>query len=237
VPDHAGLRSGPTTPLAATVVAGLVREYSAAADPARAEAMSAYLRGQFPCLGIPAPTQTMLNRRVLAGAGSPSEADLRAVALACWRLPEREYQYFACRWLRRWIRVCSVDFLATVRELIVTRSWWDTVDSLAAHVVGPLVARYPTLVSTMDRWLQTDELWLIRAAILHQLTYRGATDAARLFRSCATHAGHRDFFIRKAIGWALREYARTDPDAVRRFVASHAANLSPLSIREATRHL
>jgi 3-methyladenine DNA glycosylase AlkD len=107
------------------------------------------------------------------------------------------------------------------------------VDALAARVIGPIVARHPAAVSTMDAWLADDDMWLARTAILYQLTYAERTDADRLFRYCLARAGHRDFFIRKAIGWALRQYAKTDPAAVRSFVTAHASQLSPLSRREA----
>ena len=135
------------------------------------------------------------------------------------------------------MKVGSPALLETVRSLIVTRSWWDTVDTLAANVVGPLVSNHPALRATMDAWSTDDNLWLVRTAILHQLRYRSATDPDRLFRYCDAQAGHGDFFIRKAIGWALREYARTDPDAVRTFVATHRDRLSGLSVREASKHL
>ncbi|MCW6010155.1 DNA alkylation repair protein [Micromonospora sp. CPCC 205371] len=223
------------TPLASAVMERLTSAYGDARDPAKAAAMAAYMRGQFAFLGIQSPAQKALARAALAGLPRPAEDDLRDVAAACWALPEREYQYFACGWLRRHARVCSADFLATARELITTKSWWDTVDTLAAHLVGTLVSRHPALVSTMDEWSTDENLWLVRAAILHQLGYKEGTDAARLFRYCARQAGHRDFFVRKAIGWALREYARTNPEAVRSFVESH--RLTPLSSREALRRL
>jgi len=128
-------------------------------------------------------------------------------------------------------------FLAVARTLITTKSWWDTVDALATRFVGDLVRRHPALVATMDDWSAEPDLWLVRTAILHQLHYGPATDTERLFAYCSRQAGHPDFFVRKAIGWALRHYARTDPDAVRQFVAAHASRLSPLSVREATKHL
>jgi len=199
--------------------------------------MAAYMRDQFPFLGIPGPTQRTLALEVLAGLPRPAEEDLREVALGCWALAEREYQYFACGWLRRHARVCSAGFVETARYLIVTKSWWDTVDALAAHLVGPLVARHPALVSTMDSWLTDDDLWLVRTAILHQLRYKEQTDAVRLFRYCTAQAEHRDFFVRKAIGWALREYAKTDPAAVRAYVHAHESRLSALSVREALKNL
>lgn len=199
--------------------------------------MAAYMRDQFPFLGVPSPQLKAVLREALRGLPEPSEADLAAVALACWRRPEREYQYAACAWLRRHVSVCGAGFLDTARYLIITKSWWDTVDTLAAHTVGPLVRHHPGLASSMDEWITGDQLWLTRAALLHQLTYRQATDTQRLFRHCAQAAGHPGFFIRKAIGWALREYARTDPAAVRAFVAEHQSQLSPLSRREALRNL
>src|SRR6266540_1420745 len=120
---------------------------------------------------------------------------------------------------------------------ITNKSWWDTVDALAAHLVGPIVANHPATVSTMDEWAGEENVWLARTAILHQLTYKEATDTERLFRYCVTRADHRDFFIRKAIGWALRQHAWTDPGAVRRFVAAHTDRLSPLSVREALKNV
>jgi 3-methyladenine DNA glycosylase AlkD len=223
--------------LARTVLDRLVSTYQPVADPAKAAPMRAYMRDQFDFLGIRSTEQRLLARQVLAGLPKPDEDDLREVALACWELPEREYQYFACDWLRRHARVCSAGFLDTARQLVVTKPWWDTVDALAAHVVGPLVSHHPTLLSTMDEWVGDEDMWLVRTAILHQLRYREATDSARLFRYCTAQASHRDFFIRKAIGWALREYARTAPDAVRAYVRTHESRLSGLSTREALKNL
>jgi 3-methyladenine DNA glycosylase AlkD len=225
------------TPLAAEIMRRLDAAYEQARDPQRAAPMAAYMRDQFGFLGIPSPAQKVIAREVLAGLDRPGEADLAAVAAECWQRDEREYQYFACGLLRRHCRGCSEDFLPVAEHLIVTRSWWDTVDTLAAHVVGPLVARYPRLVEVTDRWLTDDNIWLVRAAILHQLTFKESTDAARLFRYCTVQAGHHDFFVRKAIGWALREYARTDPAAVRGFVTSHQSRLAAVTVREALKNL
>jgi 3-methyladenine DNA glycosylase AlkD len=226
-----------STPLADEIMDRLSGAFEGARDPARAVPMAAYMRDQFRFLGIPSPTQKLLTREVLAGLGRPNQADLRAVALACWQRPEREYQYFACGWLRRHARSCGPEFIDTARHLIVTRSWWDTVDSLAAHLVGPLVAQHPQLVTRTDAWLVDPDRWLVRTAILHQLTFKEATDPARLFRYCAVAAHQPDFFIRKAIGWALREYARTDPAAVRTFVSAHQTRLAALSVREALKNV
>lgn len=211
--------------------------YAAAADPDRAASAAAYMRGAFPFLGIATPARRVLSREVLAGTPRPGEDDCAALALRCRALPEREYRYFAVDFLRRHIGRCSSAFLGTARHLVATEPWWDTVDLLAAHVVGPLVAADPALVAVMDAWITDDDSWIVRTALLHRLAYKDGTDAERLFRSCMLQSGHRDFFVRKAIGWALREYARTDPDAVREFFVSAADRLSPLSVREATKRL
>ncbi len=228
----------PTQPdLPRLVLDRLTRTYQEARNPARADAMSSYMRGKFAFLGIPAPQQRLLSRQVVATLPRPTELDLRDIALLCWERPEREYQYFACGYLRRYVRLCSAGFLTTAADLITTSSWWDTVDPLSSHVVGGLVAQHARLIAEMDRWALHTDTWLIRGALLHQLHYREATDAERLFRYCTEQAAHRDFFVRKAIGWALREYAKTDPGAVRRYVGAHRGQLSALSVREALKHL
>lgn len=110
-------------------------------------------------------------------------------------------------------------------------------DPLATRVTGALVTRHPTLRSRMDEWSREEDMWLVRTAILHQLHYGKDTDTDRLFGYCTAQAGHPDFFVRKAIGWALRHYARTDPEAVRAYLAEQGGRLSPLSVREAAKHL
>ncbi|MFI5492172.1 DNA alkylation repair protein [Actinoplanes sp. NPDC051859] len=226
-----------TRAVADEVLDRLVRSYRGARDPERAGQAAAYMRDQFAFLGIASPARRALDRSVRAGLPRPTEDDLRAVAVTCWALDEREFQYFACDWLRAQVKVPGPEFLATVRTLITTKSWWDTVDALATRVVGGLVARHPQLRGEMDAWIVDDDMWVVRTAILHQLHYGTATDTARLFGYCSRQASHPDFFIRKAIGWALRQYARTDPDAIRAYLATHGSELSPLSVREAAKHL
>lgn len=227
----------PRSDLADTVLGRLVTAFSAAADPPRAAHMRAYMKDVAPFLGLTSPVRRELARTVLAGTPRPDEDDCAAVALRCWALPEREYAYFAADYLRRHIRRCSSGFLPVVRHLVTTNPWWDTVDALAAHVVGGLVAADPRLRTAMDAWIEDDDLWVVRTALLHQLRRKESTDAERLFTHCLRQSAHPDFFIRKAIGWCLREYAKTDPEAVRAFVERERGRLAPLSVREATRLL
>ncbi|MFB7175801.1 DNA alkylation repair protein [Streptomyces sp. NPDC056254] len=235
--NGAGPPGVPRSALADLLLERLTATYAPAADPGRAEAMAAYMKHAAPFLGIPTPLRRELSKAVTENTPRPSEADCAALALRCWRLPEREYHYFAVDYLRRHVGRCTGTLLPVVRHLITTAPWWDTVDLLAAHTVGPLVAADPGLAPVMDEWIGGEDLWLARTALLHQLRYKAATDTARLFAYCRRQAAHPDFFLRKAIGWALREYAKTDPDAVRAFVDAERAVLSPLSVREALKNL
>lgn len=233
----AGVPDVPGSVLADTVTERLTAVYGAAADPERAVVMRAYMKDVAPFLGIPSPERRGLSRSVLQGTPRPDERDCTAVALRCWRLPEREYQYFAVDLLRRHVRRLSSGFLPVARHLVTTVPWWDTVDALAAHVVGGLVAADPALTADMDAWIEDDDLWVVRTALLHQLRYGERTDAGRLFAYCLRQSGHPDFFVRKAIGWCLREYAKTDPDAVRDFLALEGGRFAPLSVREALKNI
>lgn len=214
------------------VVARLRAVFEPAADPERAAGAARYMRDQFAFFGIPTPERRRLARVALADLPAPSEAELAAVLRALWAEPERELQHTGCDYARRHVGVASAGFVEVLHELVTTKAWWDTVDALAAHTAGPLVRAHPELVATMDRWVESDHLWVARTALLHQLAYRDATDAERLFRYCRLRAQDTDFFVRKAIGWALRSYAAVDADAVEGFVRA-TPSLSPLSEREA----
>jgi 3-methyladenine DNA glycosylase AlkD len=130
-------------------------------------------------------------------------------------------------------RSATAGLLGPLEGLLTTRPWWDTVDSLATHAVGDVVRRNPELRTTMDRWVHGDDMWLSRSALLHMNRWKDATDREWLFSACLHLAGHEDFFVRKAIGWALRELTKTDEAAVVTFVDAHRDELSGLSRREA----
>ncbi|WP_328550677.1 DNA alkylation repair protein [Streptomyces sp. NBC_00366] len=227
----------PSSTVADTVLQRLTATYGAAADPERAAPMRAYMKDVAPFLGLTTPVRRALSRTVLEGLPRPDEPDCAAIALRCWQLPEREYHYFVVDYLRRHARVCSSGFLPVARHLAATLSWWDTVDALAAHVVGALVAADPALRADMDAWIVDEDLWVARTALLHQLRHKERTDSERLFSYCLRQSGHPDFFVRKAIGWSLREYAKTDPEAVRTFLARERGRFAPLSVREALKNI
>ena len=218
---------------ATTVVERLAEAFEPHRDEARGKQMRAYMRHQFPFLGIMKTERVRLSRAALAGLDRPTEKDVAAVAIACWKRDAREYQYAGIWYARRNAAVLGPGFLAVAKRLITTKSWWDTVDDLAANVVGGLVAGHPRLATTMDDWIASKNLWLARTALIHQLRFRTDTDAERLFDYCMRRANDTEFFIRKAIGWALREYSKTDEQAVLAFVRERRQELSPLSRREA----
>lgn len=200
--------------------------------------MAAYMRDRFVFLGVKTPARRRVTKPLVSSLLAGADGDqLVQFALACWDQPEREFQYVGADALARHHRLLQPCHLDDLAGFITWKPWWDTVDALTTGAVEPLVAAHPELVDVMDTWIDETDMWLARTAILHQLNEKERTDTDRLFRYCRRRAGDSEFFIRKAIGWALRQYARTDPDTVREFVETHRTELSALTIREATKHL
>ncbi len=210
------------------------------ADPERAVPMRAYLLDQFSFLGISAPQRRAALASLLKGQKGQKSADLMAAARDAWELPEREYQYAAIDMLARYWKVLATTDIPPILELAQQKSWWDSVDGLAGVVGDVLRAaklRGEDGHGQMDQAVEHDNMWVRRIAMLHQLGWRDATDAGRLFRYARALAHEKEFFIRKAIGWALRDFARHDPAAVTAFLRQEKPNLSPLTVREAGKHL
>jgi 3-methyladenine DNA glycosylase AlkD len=209
-----------------------------ARDPERAAPMAAYMRGRFPFLGIPTTPRRQLQRAAWKPLPAPTfRADVLTIADRFWELPEREYQYAGLEYMVAHAALLDGSSLRRIERLIATKPWWDTVDVLCRHGAGALVRSDPELRPVMDRWLASDDIWLARSAILHQERWGPGIDVDWVFAACLQRGGDREFFVRKAIGWALRQYARNDPDWVRAFVEAHADLLSGLSRREAMKHL
>jgi 3-methyladenine DNA glycosylase AlkD len=209
------------------------------ADPVQAVPMRAYMLDQFAFLGIRAtPRRQAL--RSLPRMSAWTAADLLAVAEALWEMPEREFQYVAVDLLAKHHRQLELASLPSLLQLVQRRAWWDTVDGLAG-VVGDILLRgragQTDVQRPIDDWLGHPSLWVRRVAMLHQLGWRAQTYQARLFRYALALSPETEFFIRKAIGWALRDYARTQPEAVRAFLVAHGHVLSGLTRREAGKHL
>lgn len=201
-----------------------------------APAMQAYMKDHFPFFGIMTTGRRELMREHMGMHGAPPLEELPAIARSAFAVPQREMHQVAVDLLMKHAKKLTSEHLPLLEELITTKSWWDSVDALAVHVVGVILKKYPKeIVKWNARWVRSDDLWLNRTAIIFQLRWKEDTDRSLLFANIERHASHKDFFIRKAIGWALRSLAETDPASVKAFVRAH--KLSPLSEREALRKL
>lgn len=216
-------------------------ELARAADPAKAPAMQAYMKSEMPYFGVQSPQMRAICRAVFAAHPLASFELWRDTALTLWRdarYREERYAAIALTGDRLYRAYQRLDTLPMYEEMIVSGAWWDYVDDLATHQIGLLLSLYPQpMRAAMLVWSRDADLWKRRTAILCQNTFKEKTDEELLFACIEPNLGDREFFMRKAIGWALREYAKTRPDAVRRYVREHEDTLSPLSRREATKHL
>jgi len=215
----------------------LATDLRAAANSDKAPQMVAYMKDHFAFLGVTSPERKSLQKPFMVVARRSEPDDVLDVADLCWDADEREFQYVGSDLLRARAKTFAATDLERLHRLIVDKSWWDTIDALASHPVGTLVQRFPELGGTMDAWIDDPNIWVARTAILHQLRYKIEVDEERLFSYVEKRASDTEFFIRKALGWALRSYARVAPDAVRTFVAAHSDELSGLTKREALKHL
>lgn len=205
----------------------------AQADTERATQMKAYLRDQFAFLGVMATPRRQAFRETFKEVGLPENAV--EVAKNLFSADERELNICGQELLFRARRQWTEDSIKDFEWFITTRSWWDTVDYIASTIVGEFVRRYPSPQTSkyIKAWAASDNIWLQRTAILFQLKYRELTDTDWLSRVIEMHANQHEFFIKKAIGWALREYSKTNPKWVQDFVSSHI--LQALSVKEALR--
>jgi 3-methyladenine DNA glycosylase AlkD len=199
--------------------------------------MQAYLRDQFAFLGIPTP----LRRATVAALDTQpiGQDELLEIVAALWALPFREYQHAGIDLLMRHKKRLTPDIVGPLLALAQQKPWWETVDGLAA-VIGAVLRAVPAgraaQHALMDQALAHQSMWVRRIAMTHQLGWRMQTDRERLFRYALALAPEQEFFIRKAIGWALRDYAKWNADAVTRFVIAQRQQLSPLTVREALKH-
>jgi 3-methyladenine DNA glycosylase AlkD len=214
---------------------------TAVAEPERAAPMQAYAKSSMPYLGVTAVPLRKVCREVFAALDLPTAAAWRRAVLGLWRgarFREERYCAIELAGLRRFDCFQDMAALPMYEEMIVTGAWWDLVDGVAGHRLGTLLRRFPReMKKKMLAWSRSDDLWKRRSAILCQLTFKKTTDLDLLYATIEPALGSREFFLRKAIGWALRQYAWTDPSEVRRYVREHEKELSPLSRREALKNV
>lgn len=221
--------------------ATLRRELEAVADRTRAPAMQAYMKSSMPYLGVTAPRVRAVCRRVFVDVALPSAAAWQRAVLGLWRnarFREERYGAIALSGDRRASTFQTLASLRMYEEMIVTGAWWDYVDELAVHRLGALLRAHPRpMARTMLGWSRSSDVWKRRSAILCQNSFKDATDLNLLYACIEPSLGSQEFFLQKAIGWALRQYAWTDARAVTRWVRAHEDVLSPLSRREALKNV
>lgn len=232
----------PSTPHAReTFEIAIRRELPLCADDSLALQMKAYMRDQFVFIGVQTPRRRALTIAVDKRCEAPGDGTaLMVQAESLWDLPQREYTYVAIDYLKRHQRLLDQSHVERLLALAQKKSWWDSVDGLASIVGATIrhdIARGSGGQEQMDAAVVHPSMWVRRIAMIHQLGWRALTDTGRLFGYASRLAHEQEFFIRKAIGWSLRDYARHDPGAVREFIRRQGHALSALSVREASKHL
>ena len=212
----------------------LLENLKAVAKPDDAVAMKAYMKNKFEFLGVKTPV-----RRKLAKAFFKQQTDsvIDWVFInESWDNPYRELQYAALDYLEIRKKLLTPSDLPRLKKLAQTKSWWDTIDFLD-RLAGSIIARFPETKGIILVWSRDEDIWLRRLAIDHQLLRKEETDTELLEKILVNNLGQTEFFINKAIGWALRDYSKTNPDWVRDFIERHQAEMAALSIREGSKYL
>lgn len=214
----------------------LIKQIKQEKNGEQALVMEAYMKQRFPFLGVKAPLrQQILKNLITANKNSLDRTSIIAIAKILYVQPEREFHYCAVELVSRFLKKKFLkEDIAFIEYLIVTHSWWDTVDMICKHHLGNYLKLFPEeTAAVISRYSDVNHLWLNRSAILFQLEYKSDTNQDLLFHLCVKHKDTKEFFMNKAIGWALREYSKTSPEAVQKFVGQH--NFAPLSRKEALR--
>ncbi len=205
-------------------------------DRKRAIGAQAYMKDIAPFIGVATPERRAAVKKIAKSMRVPTSDELSATARKLWKLEEREFQYAANDLIDIHWMVADKDFLADhVEHLIVTKSWWDTVDGLGSVAISPLTDKYGC-EKLIAKWNKSSNMWLNRAAIQHQRGRKYETDVKLVLQYCDDHSDSKEFFIVKAIGWALRDIAKVNPRSVREFLKSHP-DLGRVAVREAERGL
>jgi 3-methyladenine DNA glycosylase AlkD len=207
-------------------------------DARKAAEMAAYMKTRMPFYGVQKPNRAPIFRSMVKEFIPRDRSEYEAAVRVLWGRKHREDKYAALYFALAFRRFITWESVPLYEELIRDGQWWDLVDDLAVRLVGrAYLSERARVEPRMDGWIDDNDMWIRRSAILSQNNHKEETDAPRLFTYCAGRAHEKEFFIRKAIGWSLREYSRINPASVRRFVDQQGDKLSGLSRREALKHL
>ena len=213
----------------------LITDFEENRNELLAESMSKYMQDKFRFLGVRGATRTEIYKKYFPDARKTKTIDWDFVE-NCWNKEEREFQYVVVYYLKAMQKFLKREDISRLKYLIVTKSWWDTVD-LLAKVVGSLVIRIEGYDQIMLEWSKDSNIWLKRVAILYQLSLKDKVDEIILDKILVNNLGDSEFFINKAIGWALRDYSKYNPEWVKEFIRKNKDNMANLSIREASKYI
>ncbi|MEN2464447.1 DNA alkylation repair protein [Ornithinibacillus sp. FSL M8-0202] len=198
--------------------------------------MEKYMKNRFPFLGIKTPERRNISNRFFKQTGITKEPFNVKFVQALWEQKEREYQNIALDYIETMLPKLGKEHLELLEKLLTTKSWWDTVDMLAQKPIGKIALESPEVIpERITEWAHHENMWLRRTAILFQLKYKDRTNEELLYTYIKMNASSTEFFIQKAIGWALREYSKTNPISVRMFIQEN--DLAKLSIREGSKYI
>ena len=213
----------------------LITDFEENRNELLAESMSKYMKDKFRFLGVRATTRTEIYKKYFPDTRKTKIIDWDFVE-SCWNKEEREFQYVVVYYLKAMQKFLKREDISKLKYLIVTKSWWDTVD-LLAKVVGSLIIRIKGYDQIMLEWSKDSNIWLRRVAILYQLSLKDKVDKQVLDEILVNNLGDSEFFINKAVGWALRDYSKYNPEWVREFIKKNKENMANLSIREASKYI
>jgi len=215
------------------VKAFVAGELAKRANPEKAAPMAAYMKTDMPFYGVQKPGRKEVFKGLRERFAPADAADYEASVLALWSGSHREEKYLAIDFARAFKRFITPASLPLYERLVREGAWWDFVDPVASDLVGHVLLHHRPLVSPMmEQWIHDPDFWIRRTALISQLRHKAETNSEQLFRLCIERAHEKEFFIRKAIGWALREYSKTEPQAVEEFLSRNRDQLSGLSFRE-----
>ena len=213
----------------------LITDFEENRNELLAESMSKYMQDKFRFLGVRGATRTEIYKKYFPDARKTKTIDWDFVE-SCWNKEEREFQYVVVYYLKAMQKFLKREDISKLKYLIVTKSWWDTVD-LLAKVVGSIVIRIKGYDKIMLEWSKDSNIWLRRVAILYQLSLKDKVDEIILDKILVNNLGDNEFFINKAVGWALRDYSKFNSEWVREFIKKNKDNMANLSIREASKYI
>lgn len=214
------------------------RELKSLADAKKAVEMARYMKSEMPFYGVQKPDRIPILRQLSKDYAPTCQSEYIKIVETLWDGDHREERYLAIDYAQKFVRFADCASLPLFERMVRSGAWWDFIDPIASALIGPVLqSERQSVAAVLNKWIEDEDMWIRRSAILSQLKHKSATDRSMLFEFCLKTMHEREFFIRKAIGWALREYSYTEPQLVKEFLLANKNKLSPLSFREGAKHL